>query len=368
MKRKYGLDLLKIIATLFIMILHINRKGLLNTDDNTVYYVVKSLDLICFCAVNIYGIITGYLSYSSYEKKKDDKYNFKKLVYLWLIVFTYGFITYMVFFICGWCKINPKNVVTMFLPVTTNKIWYFTQYFILFFFMPFINIFVYKTDNKKLFTTLISIFIFIVCYQTFVSNVYVGFAYLNNGYSAWWLFILYYIGACMKKLKLFDKVPSWKLILVLVITYIVSIVWSILMPEYYEKLGGFMYTYHSPNIVIEAIIYVQLFSRVTFKSDTIKTLLPKLSVACFGAYVMHVHALLWENTKTLFEFLLDYSVYAIPMLEIGLALITLTIMLIIDISREYIFMKLKIGKFSEKIANVINKIIDIISMKTDYEK
>ena len=370
MKRKYGIDILRILVTFFIIILHIDRRGLFNSVESgsTYYKVILAMDIICFVAVNVYGIVSGYVSYASYENKPTNEYKFKKLVYLWLIVFFYGLITYIVGLKVGLTKVSPKTILTLFTIVSYRRIWYFSAYFLLFFFMPIINMYVKKTDNKMLLITLISFFLTYSVYQSFSMRLINDFTFLNAGYSVWWLALLYYLGACIKKINLFGRVSNLALIASIIGLYIVTYLWTLYMPKIQWYFGGALYSYYSPNYVLIAICYLVLFSRINIKNKFLVNWVPKISAACFGVYVMHVHPIIWDNIEFLFSFIVNYNVYLVPLITIGIAFIALLEMLSIDIVREMLFRILKIDKFAEFIEKVMHSIIELISRVVDYEE
>lgn len=62
--RNYGIDLLRIIAMFAVVILHIQVFGgvINNVKEFSVNYEIAwTLETLCYCAVDIYVIITGYV-------------------------------------------------------------------------------------------------------------------------------------------------------------------------------------------------------------------------------------------------------------------------------------------------------------------
>ena len=69
-KRNYGIDALRLISMLGVVALHVlGRGGVLANAAGKKYAVCWFLECLAFCAVNCYGIISGYVCYSE-EKKK----------------------------------------------------------------------------------------------------------------------------------------------------------------------------------------------------------------------------------------------------------------------------------------------------------
>lgn len=367
-ERNYGIDILKILSMLYILILHINyRGGLLGhvPVGSKSYGIVLILQIICFCAVNIYAIITGYLSYSKYDKEDYKVYDFKRLIYLWLEVVFYSILTTIILFFLGKIEVTKRLILTICLPVSSKYVWYFTAYFLLFFLMPIINLFVKNSSKKTLISVLIPIIIFFSFYQSFMNEYMSDFTFINRGYSVWWLMILFYIGAVIKKLDLGKNIKTKKLIILLFIIYIVAYVWNFFIPILalkHENLGyfsKFLYEYISPTNLFAAIIYVLLFTRIKIKSKVLKKYLPILSIATFGVYVMHLHPYIYHTMlKDAFTFILDYNIFLEPFIVILIALGFLTIMLIIDIIRSKLFKFIRIDKLCLWLDKLINNKLD----------
>lgn len=77
-KRNIGLDLLRILAMLMIVMLHyLLYSGALKTEFGTnTNYIAWIVEAFCIVAVNCYIYITGYFSINS-------KFNVKKVFKLW---------------------------------------------------------------------------------------------------------------------------------------------------------------------------------------------------------------------------------------------------------------------------------------------
>ena len=367
-KRNYGIDVLKIISMLFIVILHINSNGGLFknvTTGSKDFGIILVLEIICLCAVNIYGIISGYLSYSKCDNNSTKIYSFKRLIYLWIQVVFYSLITSLVLFGLGKIELTKEDIFKIFLPVSNRYVWYFTAYFLLFFLAPIINCFVKNSSNKMIMTVLIPIIVFFGFYQSFMIEYMGDFTYINNGYSVWWLVILFYIGAVIKKMDLLRNISSKKLLLYLFLVYVISFSWKFFVPVLAEKndflsyFDNFLFNYNSPSNLFAAIIWVVLLTRVTVNSKTIKSLLPVISTATFGVYVMHLHPYIWTNViNGAFTFILDYSIIFEPIIVLGIAVFCLSIMLIIDIIRGKLFKLLGVEKLCNLLERILTKLQD----------
>ena len=65
-ERNYGIDLLRIVSMIMIPVLHILGQGAIldcAIPFSTNYNVSWLMETACYCAVNVYGIISGYVGY-----------------------------------------------------------------------------------------------------------------------------------------------------------------------------------------------------------------------------------------------------------------------------------------------------------------
>lgn len=69
-RRNYGIDALRLFSMLLVVTLHVlGHGGVLENLVGKKYAVCWLLECFSFCAVNCYGIISGYVGFS--DKKKN---------------------------------------------------------------------------------------------------------------------------------------------------------------------------------------------------------------------------------------------------------------------------------------------------------
>ena len=84
-ERNYGIDLLRILAMFMIVMLHVlGRGGILEnaTIFSAHYKIAWLLEVICYGAVNIYALISGYVGFRA-------KHKYVNIIMLWLQVIFY---------------------------------------------------------------------------------------------------------------------------------------------------------------------------------------------------------------------------------------------------------------------------------------
>ena len=192
-ERNYGIDLLRILSMIQVLILHlINYSvGYKIKQKNKKYNSTWCLESICMCSVNCFALISGVVGYKSYK--------FRNLIYLWFHIFFYLFILQIYYSKINNITLSNIKIIKIF-PILINRQWYFNSYFIMYLFVPFLNEGI-KNLNKKTFRNIIIFYLFFFSLYDIVSilNKTQPFNQLNSGYSALWLIILYIIGSYFGK-------------------------------------------------------------------------------------------------------------------------------------------------------------------------
>ena len=193
-EHNYGIDILRIVAMTMVVTLHVLERGgiLGSVAVGTVQFgLVWFLEIASYCAVNCYALISGYVGVNA-------KYKISNIVLLWLRVVFYTIIFSVIFKLLYSDSMGAGQFALSFFPVLSNQYWYFTSYFILFLFIPFLNAALLNL-NKKQTWFLIAFLVIAVCITKPFTTIFSGDIFsLNEGYSAFWLIILYIIGGYIR--------------------------------------------------------------------------------------------------------------------------------------------------------------------------
>lgn len=122
--REYGVDLLRIVAAFYVIVLHTLRRG--GIMGVVVPYsnqssVCQAMDALAFCAVNLYGLISGYVGYSDTEKPFQPA----KLLLLWLEVVFYGVVINLLAPVLSPSASVSEYWQSAWRPLSQNTYWYF---------------------------------------------------------------------------------------------------------------------------------------------------------------------------------------------------------------------------------------------------
>ncbi len=296
-ERNYGIDLLRLIGMFFICVLHINGQGgaMLRVNGyNGSYYACWFLETAAYCAVDIYGLISGFAGV-------DAKHRPSRLAELWLRVFWYSalgsFLAVNIFHL----EVLDAMPWKALFPVSWKTYWYFSSYVGVFVTAPYLNRMVLaltERERKKLFAVL-----FVLCSVCTmiprVSQTGSDFLGLGAGYSFLWLSILYVMGACLKKIRLKERPAAWY-ISVYFCSVVLSWLFKIQMENYTRALygkalyGRVFTSYTAPTMVICAVSLLLLFQKIKVRSEGARSLIRFLAPMSFSVYLVQVQPYVWE--------------------------------------------------------------------------
>ena len=342
-KRNYGIELLRLVLMFMICILHVLGQGGILVYSNGIslkYNVFWAMEIIAFCAVDSFAIISGYTA-----SNKPKKY--ERIVDLWFQVFFYSFIVTILLTYSGvGTRIGKEELINCFFPITNNKYWYMTAYFALFFTMPIFNKFIFSL-NKKTAAKALIIAIFLYSILEIINDPFTT----NGGYTTLWIMVLYCIGALVKKVDLFKKRSTPFLISIWIICLTITWWTKILLKN------GIYVNYLSPTILMSAIIMVILFSRIKLKGKIIS----KISPLALGIYLLQLNIVVWNYIiKDKFIFIISKNIIIGVLYILAIALLMFICGLVVEWIRKEIFKIMKIPELSKKIVKGVDRILEKI--------
>nr|MCR4925311.1 acyltransferase [Clostridiales bacterium] len=312
--------------------------------------------ILCYCAVNCYALISGYVGVNS-------KHKYSNIAILWLRVLFYSVIICIIFKICLPDTVNTKNLFASFFPVLTNQYWYFSAYFLLFLIIPILNSALNNLSKKQLQVILISVVFINSIFMPFFQNVFLDTAFkLNSGYSTIWLMFLYLIGGYIKKYGFLEKLKKIWLFLIYISACLLTLLSKYLMPIITKKLLGsskyqdMWISYISITIVVSSIALLLLFERIDFKSSFSKKIVTFFSPLAFSVYIIHMQPCFYDYfVKTKFKQIADLPLWQGVLLLFALAIGFFIAFSLIDTIRHYLFIGLKIKPRLESLENKIKQ-------------
>lgn len=361
-ERRIGLDILRILAMLGIIGLHlIGRGGVLGNLNLMNYrtFIMVFIYVICFFSVDVFGMLSGYLSW------RKKRINYSRIVELIFVTFFYSVVLTLIFYIFnlyGFRSFEIKEFINSLFPPIIGRYWYITNYVFVFFLMPYLNFIVEKLEQKSLKNMLIVIFIML----SIIPNIFfqVDFFKAVNGYSALWLLYCYLLGAYLGKYGFSDKLYK-KRILILIScifsAYICNMLVRIITFKMYNEVlyDSWFINYISPFIVIASLVLVSLFSEIKFKNHKFDKLITSLSICSFAVYIIHSHYLVYDYfLLDIMKFSLSRNVVIIVSYFILFGLGIYFVCSIIDFLRAKFFKMFKIDCLINKIGGKLNNLLN----------
>ena len=352
-KRNYGIDLLRIVSMFMVTLLHFSGKGgFLGVPENGLsYYILSLFIVICYSAVDIFAVISGFVMYNSTIK-------YSRIIDLWIQIVFYSVISLMldkrVFH-------NPVNVLSALFPGFFTDFWYFTAYFIMFFFIPLYNKIINSFKSSFLIQFILILFV-ALCIPTNISV----FGLLD-GYSFLWITSCYFFGAFIRKNEQFFKnIPNRVYIIIIIIGILITylcympVLCDITIFNVHPK--DILQKYTSLTVIFPSISLLILFSKMYIKRG--KRIIKFFSSTSFSVYIIQCLPFIWNNYLTKFSTFFNAPTAAEKIgLVLGFSVAFYFAASLVDFLRIQLFKLLRINLLSEKICELLSKPIGKIKNK-----
>lgn len=352
-ERNYGIDLLRIVSMIGVMMLHIlGHGGVLSCLKvlSVNYNVAWLLEICAYCAVDCFVLISGFIGVQS-------KVRYANLVCLWFETEIYS-VGIMIFFTSLYGVRNIKECIISFFPVTMTQYWFFSMYVGMMLMAPVLNTFVNKTKLSFALPTLVIMTLLYAGLSIMNENVFE----LSGGYSVIWFLILYLWGGIICKIK---KVYQFNLkrikftmLILTIITWILKLSFeAITLKVFGETKGGSIFIkYTSPFVLCVAIGLLIVFSE--FKCKKIIPTLRYLTPLTFSAYLIQDNKYIREYcVKNAFGFLAEKNIFVLVLGVVVSSIICFGITTTFDLIRFFIFkrvgIKYRIQKYEIRIQNCL---------------
>lgn len=360
-KRIIGLDLLRTFSMMGIIGLHvINNGGLINNANihSFSYYVILALLVLCFTSVNVFGILSGYLSINKQKNKN------KRIVELILILLFYCLVIPSIFY--GFNLFDVRNtssikeIIYDYFPILAGNYWYITCYVFLFFMIPYINKFCNMLDQKTYKKLLTILFILLIILPNVLL---VDLFRIQGGYSPFWLIYCYMIGGYLRIYNV--NMPNDKIIKSFVLTYCISFLLNCLIRNLgYIFLGrvvraNLLINYISPFTLILSVLIFLYFKNINVNKKVFEKVFVYLSEMSFSVYIIHGQRMIfYKILKNLFTPLLNHNSIVIFVGIVLSIVIIYIVCCIIDEVRKLLFKVFRINDFIVFVGSKMDKLLN----------
>lgn len=355
-----GIDLARITAMFMVLVLHtLSFGGILNVVEvGTAKYVVAwIIESMAFCAVNLFGLISGYVGW-------NKQFKYSNLLNLWFRVVFYLLAISFIIYLLRPDIVSKIDVIRCFFPVFSGSYWYFTAYFFVCLIIPLLNKGICCLSNKQLISvccfsfaalSLGSIICPCINSEVFGKDVFK----MSAGYSGIWLTMLYIWGGCLSKCQVGKNIRNIWFILLYFATSIGSALLKIHFDRNVENNGvifsDYVMNYVSPLMVC-ASVGMLLFLRGVNLGEVGTKIIKKISPLTFSVYLIHMHPLVKINylsgctvgfvEGSTFDMLLKLFLFLV---------IVYSMCLVVDFIRDYFFKLIRLNLLCKKITG---KVID----------
>ena len=293
-KRNIALDLLRVVAMIMIVTLHVMAKGkALSIEDVPIKIFAWTLEAFCFVAVNVYVLISGYFLV-------DSKFKVKKVFILWGEVLFYSWTIFAVAKVCGDDNIGLRDLVYTIFPVLTKEnYWFITVYLLLYVLSPFINVMINNISKKQHFNLCLilivffSIISFLLPHDSLIDS--------TCGTGIIWFVSLYIVAAYIKKYIAIDKTQrklylfSYIMFSLLTVVFLFGcelIVSFLNMPN---LTYGRIYSYSPFFVFMASVSLFMLFRTIDIRNYKFAKVISLFAPLTFGVYLIHEHVIVRKH-------------------------------------------------------------------------
>lgn len=359
--RNYGLDILKILSMIYVVILHtVDRGGLIDASSGINRFLILVVFFFAACAVNIFALVTGYVSYSD----KPKEINRTRLFGMWFQVVFYGL---LITAVCSFLipdKVTSSDYVCSVLPLFSNEYWYFTAYLLVCLLSPLVNNAVSSLSEITLKRAFVVIVLFLSVFAIFSNS-----AGIVQSFSFPWIFVLYFLGAVIRKCRIGENLSAFKLIFCIVLCAAISYIWAMFTWDTEIRFIKSTYTDYmlvkhiSPTMLFPAICYLLLFRKIKAGAG-IKKVLEFLSPCVFATYLINTHPIVY--TIILFDVFVPLANKNIVLILLFVFVFSISFVLcscLIDKLRALLFRLVRLDKLAKLLGDLTGRISDWILKK-----
>lgn len=342
-QREAGLDLLRLVAMMMVVVLHYLGKGKLLPDLSgetlgSTGTVAWLLEAFCIVAVNAYMLISGYfLSQSSFKVSR--------LLQLWLQIWVYSVGFGLLGALAGIVVETPVDihyVLTLVFPVSMGHYWFMSAYVYMYLLLPLVGLAVRHMSKKQMQW---SIGLLLFAYSILKSVLPLRLELDSQGYDAIWYLCVFLLAAYVRKFGLClrkNTAPTKGWGLIYIVGAILVFGGLMGMRALYLETGSFQrmlkmsMEYNHVFVLLASLGLFMVFKNLNV-TPKLATLTKKLAPFSLGVYLLHENIGLrytWQN------WLGANRIETVPELIAGVfvaVIVVFTCGILVDVIRKYIF-------------------------------
>ena len=342
-ERNFGIDLLRILSMLYIVMLHYSNFGGIPQGDGenlplTVFQC--AVQMLTCCCVNCFALISGYVGYT----EGTPRLRIHSYLSLWLEVVFYSLLPYAFLMFLSPGAASWKDLLKAFFPITTDAYWYFTAYTGLFFLIPLLNAGIRGCSNGQLMGLCL-----ILCAVFTVPSMSGDPFRLHNGYTFAWLLTLYLLGAVAKKTGICRKISTPAAFSLLLGLWLLRMLWNLYGPAWnifiFRLHRGNLAFFTDPSTLLLSLLHLAAFSGLEISSPRVRKVIAFAAPGTFAVYLLNTHPVIWQHfvVETFTQvagfgnLVLRFTVYSILFVAAAI---------ILDVPRQKLFRHLPIKQLT----------------------
>lgn len=286
-KERYtNLELLRILATLFVVMLHYNNpssgKAFLYTEAMPLHYqILLFFEVLAICAVNLFVMISGYFLCCS------TRVRIWKILRLFIDVIFFSMLRYLLPCLLGKAAFTLRGFWVRLIPLN----WYVAVYAGLYLISPYLNQ-ILQNKSRSQFHFMLLIFFFVLSVWPagieFLSNVTgafspnalcpIGNQGSGDGYTLVNFILMYFLGAYCRVHE--NEMRSVKKGICAMAVYLVCAIPNALYANFFFYRA---IAYCNPLVIIQTVALFVAFQNISIQSKAINA----IAGCSFGVYLMH---------------------------------------------------------------------------------
>lgn len=228
--RNLNIEILRIVAMLMVVIGHtLGHSNAVNEANGLMGVILNVVFIMIIPAVNIYVLISGYFLINA-------KWDFKRILLLWLQVFFYSVLLYLVALATGITQFSFSGFLKAFMPISANQYWFARVFWAFSLFAPFVAILLNKLSKKQYQLLLAITLIIFSLWRSFIP--FATTVNIEGGNSILWFFVLFAIAGYLRLHTDFKRKNFWLILFIFSSILSVSSHFVLSFISNYLGLGG----------------------------------------------------------------------------------------------------------------------------------
>lgn len=372
--RHSGMDLLRILSSLMIVMLHYAGYSgnllIATAVSRNMFITANVLEALCICGVNTFVIATCYNNILSAHT--EIKSGVKRLVKLWVQTVMITIPVCVLLLALGITNASMTSIIQSILPITTRAYWFVTAFAGLSLLLPLLNRVVLTASTSVLAVTAGILMLMYSIIPTFCE--YFGWIEVQHGYSLAWFVTLYFCTAVYVKIEKNIAIPhcagiAGHFLMSAMLFASVIILESLLRGGPFAGNENYIIrNYASIPVALQTFFLFLLCSRIKNRSAGVKKILIFIANGSLVSYLIHMHPVL---KQIYLEIGITTYFPKTPMIYVLSCIFTACIIVIVS-AVLYSLLEKPVALISTRITNALwrfaLKVINRVEVSTSHNK